>query len=150
GGRFVLNDAGERAMKGFGRQVRVWSVLKPSPVESRFEARQTSPLTRFLGRERELAFLHGSYRSAARGQGRLVLISGEPGIGKSRLVTALVQHLGLEAGQVLSFQCSPYHVSSAWHPVVRHLEDAAGIDPDSPPDLKLQKLECLIEQRIAG
>jgi class 3 adenylate cyclase/predicted ATPase len=150
GSRFVLNDAGERPVKGFGRQVRIWSVLKPNPVESRFETRQMSPATRFVGRERELALLADSYHMAARGRGRLVLISGEPGIGKSRLVTAMVQHLMLDAGRVLSFQCSPYHVSSAWHPVVRHLEDAAGIEPDSLPALKLRKLESLIQQRFAG
>jgi class 3 adenylate cyclase/tetratricopeptide (TPR) repeat protein len=150
GSRFVLDDVGERTAKGFGRQVRIWRVLKSNPVESRFEARQASPMTRFVGRELELAFLHDNYRMAERGQGRLVLISGEPGIGKSRLAMALAQQVSREAARVLSFQCSPYHMSSAWYPVVRHLEDAAGIDPDSVSTLKLQKLETFVAQRCAS
>jgi class 3 adenylate cyclase/predicted ATPase/energy-coupling factor transporter ATP-binding protein EcfA2 len=149
GSRFVLKEAGERAVKGIGRRVPVWSVLKTNPVESRFEARQASPLTHFVGRERELAFLRDSYFMAERGQGQVVLIAGDPGIGKSRLVMALAQLLALEAGQVLSFQCSPYHASSAWHPVVRHLEDAAGLDPDAPPSLKMQKMAALAAARFA-
>src|SRR5215471_5435550 len=147
--RFVLDDVGERTAKGFGRQVRIWSVLKSNPVESRFEARQASPMTRFVGRELELAFLHDNYRMAERGEGRLVLISGEPGIGKSRLAMALAQQVSREAERILSFQCSPYHTSSAWYPVVRHLEDAAGIDPDSVSTLKLQKLETFVAQCCA-
>ncbi len=149
GSRFVLEDVGERTAKGFDRQLHVWRVLKPNPIESRFEARQASPMTRFVGRELELAFLHDNYRMAERGQGRLVLISGEPGIGKSRLAMALAQQVSREAVRVLSFQCSPYHTSSAWYPVVRHLEDAAGIDPDSVATLKLQKLETFVAQRCA-
>lgn len=148
GNRFVLKDGGEHTLKGFEQRVRVWQVLKPAAVESRFEARQASPLTRFVGRDRELALLGESYEAAARGNGRLVLISGEPGIGKSRLALALLQRLAGGAGRVLSFQCSPYHTSSAWHPVIRHLEDAAGIGPDLPPSLRLQKLQALIGRHL--
>jgi class 3 adenylate cyclase len=150
GSRFVLEDAGERTLDGFDRPVRIWSVVKSNAIESRFEARQAAPLTRFVGRGRELALLHDCYRAAGQGDGRVVLISGEPGIGKSRLVMALVQELTGNSGSVLLFQCSPYHTSSAWHPVVRHLEDAAGIDPEQPPALRLRKLETLVEQRLAG
>lgn len=148
GSRFVLKDGGEHALKGYERRVRVWQVLRSNTVESRFEARQASPLTNFVGRDRELALLHESYQTAERGDGRLVLISGEPGIGKSRLVMALLQQLTPEAGRVLSFQCSPYHTSSAWYPVIRHLEDAAGIDPESAPGLKLHKLQALVGQHL--
>jgi hypothetical protein len=150
GYRFELKDGGEQALKGFARRVRIWQVLKSHTVENRFEARQVSPLTRFVGRERELALLDENFRTAERGEGRLVLISGEPGIGKSRLVMALVQLLAQEAGSVLSFQCLPYYASSAWHPVIRHLEDAAGIQPESPPALKLQKLQILVERHLPG
>jgi class 3 adenylate cyclase/predicted ATPase len=149
GGQFDLKDGGEHALKGFERRVRVWQVLRSATVESRFEARQASPLTRFVGRDRELALLNDNFWTAERGEGRLVLISGEPGIGKSRLVMALVQMLR-EMGSVLSFQCSPYHTSSAWYPVIRYLEDAAGMEPDDPPALKLQKLETLIGRHMAG
>jgi class 3 adenylate cyclase/predicted ATPase len=148
GSRFVLKDGGEHTLKGFEQRVRVWQVLRSSAVESRFEARQASPLTRFVGRDRELALLHESYQLAERGNGQVVLISGEPGIGKSRLAMALLQRLRPEAGRVLSFQCSPYHTSSAWHPVIRQLEDAAGIGPEAPPSLKLQKLQALIGRHL--
>jgi class 3 adenylate cyclase/predicted ATPase/energy-coupling factor transporter ATP-binding protein EcfA2 len=150
GSRFVLKDGGEHALKGFERRVRVWQVLRSNAVESRFVARQASPLTRFVGRDRELALLDESYQTAERGNGQLVLISGEPGIGKSRLAMALLQRLRPKAGTVLSFQCSSYHTSSAWHPVIRHLEDAAGIAPDSPPAARLQKLQALIGRYLAG
>jgi class 3 adenylate cyclase/predicted ATPase len=148
GSRFVLKDGGDHTLKGFDRQVRIWRVLKSNAVESRFEARQASPLTRFVGRDRELVLLCESYEAAARGHGQLVLVSGESGIGKSRLAMALLQRLVPEAGQVLSFQCSPYHTSSAWHPVIRQLEDAAGIEPDQPPALKLQKLQTMIGRHL--
>ncbi len=148
GSRFVLKDGGEHALKGFDRRVRVWQVLRSNAIESRFEARQASPLTRFVGRDRELSLLAESYRMAERGSGQMVLISGEPGIGKSRLAMALLQRLAPDGGGVLSFQCSPYHTSSAWHPVIRHLEDAAGIGPQSPPAIRLQKLQVLIGRHL--
>jgi class 3 adenylate cyclase/predicted ATPase len=149
GGQFDLKDGGEHALKGFERRVRVWQVIKSNTVESRFEARQVSPPTRFVGRERELSLLNDNFWTAERGEGRLVLISGEPGIGKSRLIMALIQVLP-QSGSVLSFQCSPYHTSSAWYPVIRYLEDAAGMEPDDPPALKLQKLETLVARHLAG
>jgi class 3 adenylate cyclase/tetratricopeptide (TPR) repeat protein len=148
GGRFALKDVGDRAIKGIDRRVRVWRVLKSNFVEGRFETWQTSRLTRFVGRDPELSVLRKCYRMADRGSGRLVLISGEPGIGKSRLVTALRKRLAEKATCVLSFQCSPYHTSSAWYPVIRYLEDAAGISPDTLPTLKLKKLETLVEQHL--
>jgi class 3 adenylate cyclase/predicted ATPase len=147
GGQFDLKDGGEHALKGFERRVRIWQVIRSNAVESRFEARQASPLTRFVGRDRELSLLNDYFWTAERCEGQVVLISGEPGIGKSRLVMALVQLLR-EAASVLSFQCSPYHTSSAWHPVIRYLEDAAGMEPEDPPALKLQKLQTLIGRHL--
>jgi class 3 adenylate cyclase/predicted ATPase len=150
GNRFLLKDGGEHTLKGFDRRVQVWQVLKSNAVDSRFEARQASPLTPFVGRDREMALLIESYQMADRGHGQLVLISGEPGIGKSRLALALLQRLTPESGPVLLFQCSPYHTSSAWHPVIRHLENEAGIGPDAPPTLRLQKLQTLIGRHLPG
>ena len=150
GSRFVLKDVGDHVIKGIDRRVRVWRVLKSNFVESRFEARQTSRLTRFVGRDPELSVLRECFSMADRGNGRLVLISGEPGIGKSRLVTALRKRLAEKATYVLSFQCSPYHTSTALYPVIRHLEDAAGITPDTSSTLKLKKLETFVEQQLGA
>jgi class 3 adenylate cyclase/predicted ATPase len=148
GVQFGLKDVGDHLIKGVGRRVRVWRVLKRNFVGGRFEARQTSRLARFVGRNQELSHLRECYRRADRGNGQLVLISGEPGIGKSRLVSTLRNQLGKKAKYFLSFQCSPYHASSAWYPVIRYLEDAAGIGPDTLPTIKLKKLATLVEKHL--
>jgi len=148
GRRFELEDTGDHAIKGVDTPVRVWRVIEPRPVESRFEARQSSYLTPFVGRDSELELLLTRYDLVKRGEGQVVLVSGEAGIGKSRLALALKQRLAAETGCRLEFQCSPYHASSAWFPVIRHLEEAAGIGRDTPPDQRLEKLDALVEQHL--
>ncbi|MGH6923303.1 MAG: AAA family ATPase [Propylenella sp.] len=150
GETFEVEDVGERTAKGHKEPLRVWSVLRRSAVQSRFDARRSARLARFVGREVELAALCEQYEKAKSGQGRLVSISGEPGIGKSRLIAALRERLAGEAHRTSLFQCSSYHTSSPWYPVIRHLEDAAGIAHDSPPPAKLQVLEELVDQRLPG
>jgi class 3 adenylate cyclase len=116
GRMFELADLGEHRVKGLEHEVRVWRVLRPSSIETRFEARQPSQPTPMIGREAELAVLLEQYRKAEGGQGQIVLIAGEPGIGKSRLAVALRKQLARDAYCPPAFQCSSYHTSSAWHP----------------------------------
>jgi class 3 adenylate cyclase/predicted ATPase len=148
GSLFELQDIGNHSIKGLNQQVRVYRVLKTRAVGSRFEAHRSSHLTPLVGRDPELAVLEERYRKAERGAGQLMLITGEPGIGKSRLVTALRHRLDEESCCQLVLQCASYHTSSAWYPVIRYLEDAAGISGDTPPGLRLQKLEALTAQHV--
>jgi predicted ATPase/class 3 adenylate cyclase len=145
---FDLADLGEHRLKGFERRIRAWRVLRPSRIASRFEARRGQRLTPLIGRKPELIQLHRRFRQAKRGHGQLILVSGEAGIGKSRLIAALRHRLTEEPHCLLLFQCSSQHSTSAWYPVVRHLEEAAGITRDDPPALKLEKLAALTKRHL--
>jgi class 3 adenylate cyclase/tetratricopeptide (TPR) repeat protein len=148
GSLFEFTDLGDHSVKGFERPIHVWRVLAPGSVSSRFEARTSFQLTPLVNRQAELRLLHKQYSKAKRGKGQVVVISGEPGIGKSRLVEALRTRLAGERYGFLSFQCSSYHTSSALHPVIHYLEHASGITRDTPPAAKLDKLEGLLEGEI--
>jgi predicted ATPase len=115
-------------------------------VQSRFDARKGAQLTQYVGRDAELAKLRARFDDAIRGQAQLVAISGEAGIGKSRLITAFSDGLAGLNFRTLLLQCSSYHTSSPWHPVIRRLEDAVGIRHDTSPAAKLEKLETWIGQ----
>ncbi|HWC18098.1 MAG TPA: adenylate/guanylate cyclase domain-containing protein, partial [Terriglobales bacterium] len=134
---FEYADLGQQKIKGFERPVHVWRVLAPSSLSSRFEARTSSHVTPLIGRQAELHLLRKQYSKAKRGKGQVVLISGEPGIGKSRLIMALRDRLAEERYGFLSFQCSSYHTSSALHPVIHYLERAAGITRNTAPAARL-------------
>ena len=142
---FELEDLGEQQVKGHSNPVRIWSVLRSSGVASRFEARRSAHLTPFIGRDAELVLLHECFGKAKAGKGQFVAISGEPGIGKSRLITTFRRQLPRDSCRPLLFQCSSYHTSSPWYPVIRHLEDALDVSYDAPSSLKLQKLEALMD-----
>lgn len=146
GQAFELIDLGEHTVKGHERPVRLWSVLHPSAVQSRFDARQGPLLTPFVGREVELSRLKAHFDEAKRGQSQLVAISGEPGIGKSRLIREFCKRSAGESFHTLQFQCASYCTSSPWHPIIRHLENAAGIGHETAPAPKLKKLESWIDQ----
>jgi class 3 adenylate cyclase/predicted ATPase len=147
GGLFDLADLGRHTLKGFAAPVRSWRVLGPSAAEGRFEARRRAAgLTPLVGREHELALLLDRWHLAADGEGQVVLLSGEPGIGKSRLAQALHERLRGGGGPYLRlrYQCSPYAANSALHPVIGQLEHAAGFARDDPPEARLAKLEALL------
>src|SRR6516225_9407749 len=147
GAAFILDDLGPQQLKGIAEPVQAWQVLAERAVESRFEAR-AGRLTRFVGREHEVALLVDRFERAAAGEGQAVLLSGEAGIGKSRIIRQLHERLSETSHTRLRFQCSPSHSESALYPVIRHLEYAAGFQPDDEPETRLDKLEALLRQAV--
>jgi predicted ATPase/class 3 adenylate cyclase len=141
GALFDYLDLGRHTLKGFADPVHVRQVLGPSKVESRFEAQHQAGTSPLLGREEELELLLRRWEQAKRGEGRVVLVTGEPGIGKSRLARALRESLTSDPHTPLSYYCSPYHRDSALYPTIGQLVRAAGIERDDNAQMKLDKLE---------
>jgi len=144
GDHFRLRDLGRHPAKGFAEPVAAWAVEGLAATESRFEAARTARLSGFVGREEESAVLLERQRLAWRGEGQIVLISGEAGIGKSRFAAWLAEQVADEQHTRLRYQCSPYHRDSALYPFIQQLERAAEIKPDDAPEKKLDKLEALL------
>jgi class 3 adenylate cyclase/predicted ATPase len=145
GALFDYRDLGQHTLKGFSEPVHVRQVLGVSRVESRFVARQSESIP-LLGREEELELLLRRWGQVKRGGGRLVLLTGEPGIGKSRLACALQERLASEPHTVLSYYCSPYHQNSALHPIIGQMTRVAGIEREDSGATKLEKLQSLLTQ----
>jgi class 3 adenylate cyclase/predicted ATPase/ABC-type transport system involved in cytochrome c biogenesis ATPase subunit len=144
GDLFRLRDLGWHEVKGIAEPIAAWAVEGVSDSEGRFEAVRTAGLTDLIGREDELDFLLERQRLAWKGEGQIVLISGEPGIGKSRLVAALAERIAGEPHTRLRYQCSPYHTNSALRPFIAQLERAAGFKADDTSEQRLDKLEALL------
>jgi len=144
GDLFECRDLGGVEVKGIAAPVPAWQVLRPSAVASRFEALRGSALTPLIGREEEIDLLLRRWVRAQAGDGQVVLISGEPGIGKSRITGELERRLDAEPHIPLRYFCSPYHQDSALFPFVDQLGRASGFAPDDPPAAKVEKLEALL------
>ncbi|HJU19277.1 MAG TPA: AAA family ATPase [Stellaceae bacterium] len=141
---FEVCDLGAAAVKGIAAPVPAWQVLRPSVVTSRFEALRGSALSRLVGRDEEIDLLLRRWARAKAGDGQVVLISGEPGIGKSRLTAALAERLHAEPHRRLRYFCSPYYRDSALYPFIDQLGRAAKLARDDPPAARLEKLETLL------
>jgi len=144
GDLFRLRDLGVNKAKGFAEPIAAWAVDGVSASQSRFEAIHAAGLTKFIGREDELDFLLKRQRLAWKGEGQIVLISGEPGIGKSRLVAALEERIADQPHTFLRYQCSPHHSNSALYPFIAQLERAVGFKTDDTSEERLNKLEVLL------
>ena len=144
GDLFEYRDFDEIKLKGIVGPVRAWQVLRPSAVASRFEALRGSALSPLVGRDEEIDLLLRRWTRAKAGDGQVVLVSGEPGIGKSRIIAELAERLSDEPHFRLRYFCSPYHQDSALFPFIEQLGRAAGFARDDPPAARLEKLEAML------
>jgi class 3 adenylate cyclase/predicted ATPase len=146
GNLFELRDVGPQDLKGIAGATQAWAALRLTSVEGRFEAMHGSGLTDLVGREEELDLLLRRWSKAKSGEGQVVLISGEAGIGKSGLTAALLERLSGEAHTRLRYFCSPQHTDSAFHPIIGQMERAAGLAHDDKPQARLDKLDAVLTQ----
>ena len=146
GNLFELQDLGPTDLKGIAGPVRAWAALRASSVESRFEALHTTGLIALVGREEESELLLRRWSRAKAGEGQVVLLSGEAGIGKSRLTAALLENLATEPHTRLRYFCSPQHTDSPLYPIIGQMERAAGLAHDDKLQARFDKLDALLAQ----
>jgi class 3 adenylate cyclase len=144
GNRFRLRALGRHEVKGLSEPVEPWAVEGVSASESRFEAVRSGRLTDFVGREHELGLLIERWNLAQDGEGQVVMLSGEPGIGKSRIISELRGRLEAQHATSLRLHCSPYFVNSAFYPIIDNFERALRFGRDDTAEQKLDKLEALV------
>ena len=143
---FEFSFLGEHAIKGFRDSISVWKVLGESAIENRFAAAHAAAAGPIVGRERELAFLYDSWQRATRGNGHVVLLAGEAGIGKSRLLEALAERIREEPHRLLRCQCSPYHRNSVLFPFKTLLRHRLDISRDLPTQENLDRISRMLER----
>jgi DNA-binding winged helix-turn-helix (wHTH) protein len=146
GNLFELEDLGVKDLKGILSPVHVWAALRPSSAESRFEALHSARLIDLVGRGEEFELLLRRWSKSKGGEGQVVLLSGEPGIGKSRLTVAIVEGVVADPHIRLRNFCSPQFADSALYPAIRQIERAAGFTRDETTQSKLDKLDALLAQ----
>ena len=146
GNLFELKDLEPRDLRGFAEPAPAWAALRERSVESRFDALRTTSLTTLVGREEEFELLLRRWSTAKTGEGQVVLLSGEAGIGKSRLTVALLERLTAEPHTRLRYFCSPHRADSALHPIIGQMERAAGLAYDDKPQVQLDKLDAVLSQ----
>jgi len=144
GSLFELRDLGLQELKGITGLVNVWAALRPATVEGRFEAFHRDDLAVFVGREEESQLLLRRWSRAKEGEGQVVLISGEAGIGKSRLTGSLLQQIDRELHARIRCFCSAQRTDSALYAIVGHLERAAKLTHDDSARTKLDKLDAVL------
>jgi class 3 adenylate cyclase/predicted ATPase len=146
GDLFELEDLGSLELKGVAGKARAFSVLRSRSVESRFDAMHGAALTPLIGRDEEIELLLRRWAKAKAGRGQVVLLSGEPGIGKSRLTAALMERIATEPHVRLRYFCSPQHADTTLYPIIGHLERAARFSRQDNLAIKLDKLDGLLAQ----
>ena len=143
---FEYEAVGPFALDGFPNPIAAWRVTSPREIESRFEALHASGLTALVGREEESELLLRRWTRAKSGAGQVVLLSGEAGIGKSRLAAALLEQVAREPHTRLRYFCSSQHTDSALYPIIGQMERAARLARDDTPQAKLDKLAALLAE----
>lgn len=149
GGEFELSSLGRRRLKGIADPVDVFRVRREAASDSRFAAQHAGIFSPLVGRRNELGLLEERWATAKEGEGQVVILSGEPGIGKSRLARELLERVAGDQHFRLRYQCSSQHVNSAFYPIIRHLERATTIEPGDSPKRKLDKLEATLLENVA-
>jgi class 3 adenylate cyclase len=144
GDLFVLRDLGAQTFKGIIEPTAVFAVVGERTLESRFAARHEGEVTPIVGRDQELALLVERWRQAKAGEGQVVLLSGEAGVGKSRITEAVIEAALAESHFLLRYQCSPYHTDSALYPAIQQLTHAAGFTEGDGAEQRLERLEGLL------
>src|SRR5262249_54995896 len=135
-------DLGFHALKGISAKAQAWLVVRPSRAETRFAAAMGSRLTPLVNRTEELALLLTRWQQAKAQEGQVVLLTGEPGIGKSRIVQELRERIADDQHGQVSFQCSPYYSGTAFHPFIEQLKLAHGLDGENSSARWLTSLEA--------
>jgi class 3 adenylate cyclase/predicted ATPase len=145
GRSFELKPLGPQSLKGFKSPIATWRVLREQEIVSRFDASRAEALTPFVGRDEEIALLTERWHRAVAGQGQVVLLTGEAGIGKSRILASLRERLRGERHIVMRYQCSPHHLNDTFYPVIGQIWHAAGFVSGEPAQTRLEKLERMVE-----
>jgi class 3 adenylate cyclase/tetratricopeptide (TPR) repeat protein len=143
GDAFELKPLELHDLKGLDASIRAWAVLREAETETRFEASRSNRMTPFVGREPEVGLLIERWRDACAGEGKVALLSGEPGIGKSRILAALRERIADEPHLVVRYQCSPHHVNGAFYPIIGNIWRACEFGNEEPPAARLEKLEAM-------
>ncbi len=146
GRRFESKNLGDQILKGFADPVPAWQVLREADAASRFAAARSASLGPFVGRSQEIGLLLERWQLARQGEGQAIVLTGEAGMGKSRLVEALFERIGNEPHRRIVTQCSPYYTNTAFFPITRQFEQAAGFSAADRPDEKLEKLDALFNR----